>query len=360
VRRYWPTGLTLVVTLAYLGFRLATHGGDPAALAEPADPTAEPGAAAEQGYDGQFVLAMALDLSPARAAEALDAPAYRYQRILLPLSARLLGFGNPALIPWALLLVNLTAHLAATWSVNRFLLDNAGWPGASLLYGLWAGCLVGIGAMLHEPLAYGLAAGAIIARLSGRQGLSLVLLGLALFAKETILAFVAAFALVDLANGRLRRNWAGYGLLLGAFAGWQLWLWAIFGRPGLGSGGAMATGFEWLPFSGFLRIATIDLRVFLVYLLLFGPGILLPTVFAAYQGLRGWWRGNRDVLHASLVANALVMAVLPFSTFREPLGMIRLATGLVLALVLWAAANQHRRTMVYGWFWLAYLALIVG
>jgi hypothetical protein len=360
MRRYWPTALTLLLAIAYVGYRLIGAGWDPAALAEVADPNAAPDDPAAQGYDGQYVLAMALDLSPEQAQQSFDEPAYRYQRVLLPLVARLLALGNPNLIPWTLLLVSLAAHVSATWLLNRFAFDHTVWPGASLLYGLWAGSLVGIGAVLHEPLAYGLAAAALILRLQGHARVSLLLLLLAALAKETTLVFVGAFMLVDGVQGRWRRRWPGYGLLLASYAAWQLWLWLTFGESGVGSGGALATGFEWVPFLGFFRIATVDMRVFLVYLLLFGPGILVPTLFALYRGMGGWLAGERNLLHASLVANGLIMIILPYSTYREPLGMIRLATGLVLSLVVWAVATRHRRTLAYGWFWLAYLALIVG
>jgi hypothetical protein len=60
-----------------------------------------------------------------------------------------------------------------------------------------------------------------------------------------------------------------------------------------------------------------------------------------------------------LASNAAFIALTPFSTFREPLGLIRLATGLVLATVLYAAQTDSRRVLNYSLLWLAALALAV-
>ena len=60
-----------------------------------------------------------------------------------------------------------------------------------------------------------------------------------------------------------------------------------------------------------------------------------------------------------LGANAAFIAVTPHATFREPLGLIRLATGLVLATVLYGAQSESRRVLNYALLWLAALALAV-
>src|SRR5690606_40616249 len=58
-----------------------------------------------EGYDGQFVYYIARD--PGDAERFLDVPAYRFQRILLPILGRVLAFGQNDLLPWSLLLINL-------------------------------------------------------------------------------------------------------------------------------------------------------------------------------------------------------------------------------------------------------------
>ena len=46
-------------------------------------------------------------------------------------------------------------------------------------------------------------------------------------------------------------------------------------------------------------------------------------------------------------------------TFREPLGIIRLATGLVLATILYAGQVRSRRGLLLALLWLSSLALLV-
>ena len=62
---------------------------------------------------------------------------------------------------------------------------------------------------------------------------------------------------------------------------------------------------------------------------------------------------------AALGANAALIAVLPFSTFREPLALVRLATGLVLCTVLFGAQAHSRRVLNYSLLWIAVLVLLV-
>src|SRR5689334_13453201 len=56
------------------------------------------------GYDGQFAYYLALD--PPNAHSYMDFPAYRYTRILYPVLARALAFGQPAFISYTRLRIN--------------------------------------------------------------------------------------------------------------------------------------------------------------------------------------------------------------------------------------------------------------
>jgi len=58
------------------------------------------------------------------------------------------------------------------------------------------------------------------------------------------------------------------------------------------------------------------------------------------------------VLVLGLFLNALSIAVLPFSTFRETGGLIRFACGLVLSVLLFAARYRQLRILRYSFFWL--------
>lgn len=355
----WPAWLTLILASLYVTYRLLAVGGAPQELAGIGSQYSEGMVGGTEGYDGQFVLYVALDPKPAHVESKLDVPAYRYQRILLPMLGRSLALGMPAVIPWGLVAVNLAAHVAGTLAICSLLADRGRWVGFALLYGLWAGAFGGVGTMLHEPLAYGLVAVAALWKSREHHGWALVPLAMALFAKETTALFVAGFALSDLFAKRDRGLLLGYGALACAFLAWQGWLLTTFGAPGVGSGGAGATSFEWIPLMGLARVGFADLRVFLLYLLLFGPGVLLPSLWGVWKAVTTLRVERQDYTVWSLGLNAALIFFLPFSTFREPFGLVRVATGLVLGFLLYGIRGEERRPLVYAWFWLAYLALIL-
>jgi hypothetical protein len=97
-----------------------------------------------------------------------------------------------------------------------------------------------------------------------------------------------------------------------------------------------------------------------VYLVAFGPTILFPTIWAGYRALRDLGRGERTAEMWSLLVQAAAIAFLPFSTFREPLGLVRFSSGLVLSTLLYASWVKHRRALVYGLLWTALLVLLVN
>src|SRR5580765_5904599 len=92
--RTWlrPTLVLAALLTAYTILLLWQHGFNPLALAEIGDGFANGQPMSSlTGYDGQFAYWLAIDPSPAAAANHFDTPAYRYQRILYPLLARALA-----------------------------------------------------------------------------------------------------------------------------------------------------------------------------------------------------------------------------------------------------------------------------
>ena len=188
----------------------------------------------------------------------------------------------------------------------------------------------------------------------------MVLLALAALAKETSLVAVAGL-LFYLALEHRWREAVGLGLAVGLpFAAWQGVLWVWLGTPGVGAGGAMATPFEWLPFAGLLRVATVSWPAFWLLLAVEGPLFVLPIVWALIASVRDLLRGWHHPWGAVLLAQAAVLPFLPFSTWREPLAMARLATGLVAATLLYGALRRSRRVLVFSLAWVATLALLVN
>ena len=358
-RVVWPALASAAVCLVFAGFRLADSAWDPAQLAEPGTRYTRLDPQGTEGYDGQFTYMMAMELDPGEVAVHLDRPAYRYQRILLPWLARSLAAGNADVVPWMLLLLGTVAAGAGTAAVAQWMLDHGQWEGYALGYGLWVGVVASVGLFLHEALAYSLVALGWLALRRSRIGWAAAALSLSLFAKETTLPFVLAALTMSHASLVERRARIAIGAGLAAFAVWQLWLWQAFGEPGIGSGGAMSTPFEFIPLMGFVRIGLVSPAALALFLLIFGPMVLVPAAWGIWASLRRLMMSKLQPEAWALLLNAAVVLLVPFSTAREPLGLVRLATGLVLAVLLFAAVHGLRRILNYTLFWTPMLALLI-
>ncbi len=364
-----PWALVLVLQLAYLGAILALNGGDPLAFVtlgdcfsacQGADGAACP--AGSEGYDGQFAYYIARD--PFGAPDCLDTPAYRMQRIALPTLARALSLGRAALIPWALVAVNLAALVGGTAALEALLRAEGVSRWYALSYGLFAGVFMAVRLSTTEPLAYGLVLGALLAERRGRRTWAALALALAALTKETTLFFAAGLALWY-GWERRWRDAARLVAFVGApFAAWQLALYAWLGRFGVGSGGALATSFELLPYNGVWRIGYDPSGSWAALAVLGGlfilPAAVLPSVWVLWRTLGDLARRRCSLYGCLLLANAAIMPFLPFSTYREFLGLLRFMPGLVLALVLYAAHERLRRPLLYSTLWIVLLMFVVS
>ncbi len=346
-----PASLTFLVLTAIVVWVIASEGGDPMSLVRPGTMYLDGDPKGTQGYDGQFVYYIARDPHPETVKPFLDVPAYRYQRILLPLLARFVVLGQGAAIPWSLAVLGILIQSAGTWALAA-LLD--GWKVSrwyALAYGLFAGFTLAVRLDLPEPLAYGLIAGGFLAIQRRRHYLAWLCFGLALFAKEVTIFFVAAAFLSALAN----RRWtevAGLSLVaILPYMLFQIWLWKVFGQPGLGSGGAMATPFEVVPFMGLLRIGFYSPVYLAAMLIVFGPSIVLPTLWGLWVGIKKWLSGDTNIVVLALILNVLVMPFLPFSTYRETGGTLRFACGLMLSVLIFSSRYQMRKVLNYSQLW---------
>jgi hypothetical protein len=311
------------------------------------------------GYDGQFAYAIAVD--PLNAPALMDVAAYRYQRILYPMLARVLGWGQRGLIAWTLIAINFAALLAGTAIVEALLRANGASRWYALAYGLFAGVLMPLRLDLTEPMAYALALAAVWATTTGRRPLTAgALLALAALTKETTLLFAAALVAYHALHRRMRD-----ALIVGAaaaipFAIWQLILFAQFGQFGVGSGGALGTPFEAAPLRGWWALASIDLTAFIVISLIMLPMAIIPAVIALIAVVRDFVRRRFDLAVMLLFFNAVVVLFTPQSTFREPLGMARFIVGLVASVLIYASTRGSRRALNYALLWIFTLAFAIN
>lgn len=350
-----PATVTLVFALAYLAAIVVHAGGDPLELARIGTRFSEANPAGSEGYDGQFVYYIARDPLPQSVAPHIDEPAYRYQRILLPMLARALALGSPDLIPWVIPAISLAAHVLAVQLLSRLLTawEFSRWY--ALSYGLWLGLLYALRLDLPEALAFALIVVAIYAQYRGKSSLAWLAYGLALFAKETTLFFLAAQLLISLIQRRGRDALALGLVALLPFALFQFWLWQAFGRVGLGLGGAGATPLEWFPFIGLWRVGAYSVPAMFALFIAYLPTLILPALWGLWAAWQRWRAEAPEFTQAALFLNAAIVPFLSFALYREPIGAFRFASGLILATLLFAA--RHRLTKILNYSLLAWLAM---
>ncbi|MCB0162658.1 MAG: hypothetical protein KDI79_00440 [Anaerolineae bacterium] len=352
-----PTLVVTLIGLIYVIGVLLVNDGDAKAFILLGTQFSQGDPNGSEGYDGQFAYQIALN--PAGAAPYIDVPAYRYQRILYPLLARLLAFGQAALIPWTLIILNIGVIALGTWATEHLLLHLRVSRWYALVYGLYGGQFLSLRTDLNEPLAHAFVQLAMLAWAKERRWWAVAAFALAALGKETTLVFLAAYMLYTLSQ----RMW-GWTFRLGLaaipFVLYQLFLWRWLGSFGVGSGGAGATPFSPIPLAGWLAIAGVSVGAFLLISLVVGPMSILPSIAGVWLSLKEVWYQNLHPFVFSLLLNSAVILFLPTSTFREPVAMLRLTMGLMAAMLLFGAWRRSWRILNYSTFWIFTNILLIN
>jgi hypothetical protein len=293
------------------------------------------GAQSPIGYDGQFYYALAAD--PVNARYYMPGRAgYVYSRVFYPATARAVSLGSADAIPYAMLAINLVAVGAGTLAVALWLRARGApaWPAA--LFGLYPGMIFSALRDLTEPLAFALAAFAVLAydeRRTGRLVASASLFALAALTRETVVPFaLAGAAALALADGAGRRTWRSArvwqrSLLFVAGACGPLLVWrqlvaAYVHEPTQETG----SGVGWaIPFHGIVSYWPFDLQHRLIVLT-----VILPTLAVAVGAILLLRRA--PVAAALLLVNVLFYVVfLPASVDVDYGAAGRAAIGVMLA-----------------------------
>lgn len=365
-----PWQVVIAFTLVYLVVILALNGGDPKAFVTIGDcysgcdfdlaqgcPDGT-----ENGYDGQYAYYIARD--PGGATGCMDVPAYRYQRILLPLLGYLFSFGVHDAIPLVFVAVNLFALAGSTALLERMLVGERVSRWYALVYALFFGTLVGVRLSTTEPLAFGLLIAALYLEQRGSPVWMVALLVLAgAFAKEVILVSGVGIGLYYLLNRRWKDAAVLMALVPVPFMAWQLYLLSWIGEMGIGSGGGGASGFEIIPYAGVIRMwtETGNFLVLLVVGALVIPLAVLPSMWGIWASARLLIQRRSTHLYPCIhFMHAVVLVTVPYSTYREFLGVFRFLPGLVLTHLLLSSRFYRRRPLVYSTLWLLCLAYLVS
>jgi hypothetical protein len=308
-----PWWIVAIVALGYMAIVVISSGGDPLALATIGTHFSEGDPDGTGGYDGQFSY-----INRSRPAERLAA----LRRACTSLPAHPLSPARPAVGLWP-------GALGALWSG----LGERGYPcSRDLFYGGNAPSLQNESLVRHH--LWPVRRPAYVHPAAGRR--------------------VAGPRLGPGGHPGLRTRALALGVGVPCIL-WQAALWAWLGSPGLGSGGSGATNWEIIPFRGLWSVGAIDIRALVLLALVMVPLTVIPTLLSLWATGRALWRGRRHPFTSMLLPNALTMVFLPQSTYREPLAMLRLSTGLVSATILYGAAKRSKRILNYTLLWLASL-----
>ena len=262
------------------------------------------------GYDGQFYALIALDpsLQDADLAEAIDAPAYRARRILLPALAFVLGAGEPAWVLTAYALLNvgfwlLLAALLLHW------LPPVSWENwtrwALILFSM--GVLESVRLALTDLPSLVFMLGGLWLYEKNRLSTAAWTLPLVVFTKETGVIHALSYFSAGRAKGRWRWRWpwqiiVALGTTVAAFGCWLIYLAQLF-PTNLNAGGNLT-----LPFLG-----------------------LAQAVAEAFQGLAA--DGFDDRFFFRLIAALGLLFQLGYLVLRPQMGNALWRMGLIFGLL---------------------------
>ncbi len=353
-----PWQLAALISLVYLASVLAANGGDPMAFVR-IGTRFDPGLAdGTMGYDGQFAWQIARD--PTGGWRHLDKPAYRYQRILYPLVARVLSLGNEAALPWMLILLNWAALVWGTRATEELLQQYGVSRWYALAFGLNVGMLMAVRLDLTEPLAFALFQLGALYVAREQWARSAVFFGAAVLAKEVILVLAAGYGLALLLRKEFRRATLWGAAVVGPFLLWQFVLLQWLGDVGVDSGGALATPFEWIPLKGWWNLYEFSPFWFVTMSLLLVPLVILPALAGLFLAVQDLIAGRYHPTALALLFQSTVFLTLPSSNILDPLGVSRFVIGLIAALLAHGAYHRSRRTLLYTQFWIVTVIFLIG
>ena len=300
------------------------------------------------GYDGQDYFALAAD--PAHAHDYIKGQSgVVYSRIFYPAVSRAASGGSVSALPYAMLGVNLLAVLAGTAALALWLVKRGFTPWPALLFGLFPGLVLSVFRDLTEPLAFGLAALAVLAFDPGRTRrlvLSAALFSLAVLTRETIVPFALAGAVaLALEDRRFRRAAAFAAGTCGPLVLWRLVVMLWLDQP------TQEIGHErgWvLPLHGIWSWWPFDHSHWLIVLT-----VTLPALAAAAGALVLLRRRRALVLAGLLLVNVLLYVVwLPRAVYVDYSAASRAAIGVVFAAVyclpVWWTVARARLPVAVG------------
>ena len=328
---WWPALTVAALYIVWIGLLVVLRGYTALDFVHLGTVWSEHKSSGTWGYDGQFYYQLAHD--PWHAYQFMDDASYRYQRILYPLLVFAFSLGNPALVPYWMLLFNGIAIVASVAIVAHVLQKRGVSPWFSLALGLYFGQFAAFTFDTAEPFMVLLLCLGIFFLQERRTWLGALFMGLATLTRDTAVFFPLAYGVAFL----LQRRWRDL-IPITLLGGLPLLLWLaaiilIFGRTGLG----FTPSFEHLPFAGIAYYANTPRKFWLLLLLLFLPAL-------ANCLLVGWeiWRRRWSPLLLAWIINLLSIVFLSHYSYIELISCGRISLGLLLAGIMYAAYSKNK------------------
>jgi hypothetical protein len=334
--------ITLLLMCAFVTTVLATEDWDPRVFLIEGINTFEAKIVDNSGYDGRFSYYMALD--PLGAMPLMDHDAFRYQRVIYPLTIWILSLGGkPGLLPWVMILVNVAAISLSTGLLASLLVqyDRPAW--IALAYPFFLGTLVTIRGNLTEPLALCWAVFGLWLLKKGSWKWAGVALGVAILTKEIALPFLLGITtwFVIQKEYRTAISITMIGLAPALIWGAIITIW--LGHSALS---AQMAAMELIPFYGLLFL---DVSPAKGHILLW---VAIPMFFFGSLGLFDLRRWRNDPVSLIMLANVALLAFMPRMTWWNIGGAIRTVMGLVIASLLYVAVERPRLLPWVAAFWM--------
>jgi hypothetical protein len=302
------------------------------------------GQGGEIGYDSLFFYYIARD--GANAVSRLDTPSFRLMRIFYPVLARLVSFGRPGLLAWALIGINLIAYAVCTGLIAYLVVIWGASPWYSLTYMAWIGGLIVLFMDLSELLCMAFALAALVAYLHRRIGLTIALFVLSALTKEIGLVLAGGVALhAALGEGKWGQGFAIGGIPFAVLLGWVIVLYFWLGEtPMQHTGSALLP-----PLVGYVMVISYSLIKGTPRLIVeSGVWLALPAVlFTAAALIRVVKTREVSLTTALVLSGAMWVLIMPALTWVHAIAAWRVGIPLV-ATGLFYLAENHRRLLPYA------------
>jgi hypothetical protein len=317
------------------------------------------------GYDGQFYYFMArhpsviLTCASSLTHCPIDASPLREERILYPMTARLLTGGDPAALHVALFLIDFASILLTVLLVGKLCIAAGAsrWLGAAA--GLFVGEIQGLVRDLADPYAVMWTVLAVYLLRKNRPLLTGLAVAAAVLTREQLVLVLPLLGLPWLAQQRWRDAALFFIPALVPFIAWQSALRVIFGQWGFSGSVATTHGLRWpflalwqyrvgpefaltvafvaVPLVAAAVIAVLWMRRHGIRALLTDPVPLVVLLYAvlasltAYAEWEGTWSSSRLVAPVAVLGIVIAAGLAP--RLRQAYAALLATTALAVFLI---------------------------